>query len=355
MNARFILPVLLLLLSPHHFPQGKIIILSPRISYEIDKDEAENYGLFAEIQNFASATVRQNDTSYFAIAKVSIGTGTRDTIIQLSSTTVYRMAEQIENIADIRMNKYRWGTKVPKLCYWDGSPFRENKNDKAAWYIDPVTKDTSSRRAFWRGDTLPYMMNKERIKFEQTVYWGMGFGLAVFPWNVTGEEEFKQKLGISHLNAEKSVGAQPTLEAFLCIKQVYIAAECVLGSDRLYHRSGLGVSYLLKNLINEYFTPFAGISFSYLEFNRHYTSGDSITVPGTSFKNVLEGVDIKNKTYCYNVLAGMLLNVKPVQLSVSGGCSFANKKSRDGNVETFGIDLSGWYYEIKAMIAFGGY
>jgi hypothetical protein len=203
-----------------------------------------------------------------------------------------------------------------------------------------------------KSDTLSFVHDSTRVKFPPQVKWGGGIGMSTFPYSISGETEFKQKLKISHLNPNDVSGLSVMFFGFLEWRNFNL--EFKYSGNANTTRYSAGVNYLFKDIINNFLTPFAGVSISALKFSRSYEAADSIEIsPG--YKNYLIGVDINNNTIGYNLTVGISIDSYVACLSLSATNTWVSKKRGSGAAEFLIVDLSGVYFEAKLKIYFGEY
>jgi hypothetical protein len=335
------------------FPQEKIIVLSKKVGERVEKKDALKYHLFQSIGNFESAVIKQKDSSYFAEVEVWREGRIIDSSFSLTYGKIINMAKLIEYSDEVNKGNYDYLNNLDvHLFYADGTPVKY-KLDPSAFIIPNYKK--SKYYDTKHSEPLPFINDPDRIKFKPSIRWGAGIGILQYPGKVSGESEFKQKLGITHLNPKESSGMLPFLFiGFFEWKFIGLEFEC--GGNNMYSKINLGANYLFKDILNDFITPFAGLSISFLKYSRSYESGDSIKVtPG--YKDLLLGVDIHNNTLGYNLTAGVALDSPSLGLGIllNAGYTLVSKKQGTGKADILVIDLSGFYFEAQLKICFGEY
>ena len=201
-------------------------------------------------------------------------------------------------------------------------------------------------------EVLPFINDSGRVRLEHSIRWGASIGVSTYCNKISGISELKQKLAITHLDSNENPDMPLMFEGFLEWKTFSFEFEYAFNSN--YSKISIGANYLFRYLINNYITPYAGLSLSSLKFTRYYASGDSIEVsPG--FKRQLLGIDLSNNTLGYNIIIGVKLNAHLGSLSLNAGHTWVSMKRGKGEAGILMIDLSGFYFESMLKIYFGEY
>lgn len=332
------------------FPQEKIIVLSKKVGERVEKENALKYHLFQSINNFESAVIKQKDSSYFAEVEAWRGNRVIDSSFSLTYGRIINMAKLIEYSDEVKKGNYDYLNNLEvHLFYADGTPV-QYKLDSSAFIIPNYKKSKYSD--IKSSELLPFINDPNRVKFKTSIRWGAGIGISICPIKVSGESEFKQMLGITRLSSNNNPGIPFMFTGFLEWKTISFEFEC--GGNSEYSKINIGANYLFKGILNDFITPFAGLSVSFLKFTRSYESGDYIEVsPG--FKEQLLGVDIHNNTLGYNLTAGLALDNPYIGVSLGAGYTWVSIKRGTGKADILVIDLSGFYFEAKLKICFGEY
>jgi hypothetical protein len=347
---KFIIQPLLisLFLTVLLFPQEKIIILNKKVGERIEKQDALKYHLFQSINNFESAVIKQKDSSYYADVELWRMGRIIDSTFSLSYGSIINMAKLIEYSAEVNRGNYDLNNFKVQLFYSDGTPIQYTLDSLAFVNSNNNKKIISQKK---HSGLLPFVNDPDRVKFKTSIRWGAGIGISTYPAYVS-ESEFRQKLGLTNLTSKDDPGILFLFSGFLEWKFIGIEFEYAGNSE--YSKINVGADYLFKGLLNDFITPFAGFSISFLKFSRGYDSGDSILVsPG--YKDKLLGVDIHNNTMGYKLTAGITIEGGDVALSLSAAHTWVAKKRGVENAQVLLIDLSGFSFEAKLKIYFGEY
>ncbi|MCZ7557501.1 MAG: hypothetical protein M5R41_13965 [Bacteroidia bacterium] len=126
-RRHWILPILVFLLHSGvtlEAQQEKVVVLSPRVGMEIDRDERDRFAVFQTVRDFYHVEVRhQGDSSFILLFRLGDDVrGYRDSSRLISYRAVVNLAEKIQYYDEIIAGWYRMGSGDVTLSYADGSP-----------------------------------------------------------------------------------------------------------------------------------------------------------------------------------------------------------------------------------------
>jgi hypothetical protein len=334
--------LLTLVINSFILPQDKVIVLSKKVGDVLEKEEALKYNLFPLITDFESAVIKQYNAKYSAEVKKNLMGEMIDTSIILTYDEIINMAMLIDYSTEVEKGNFDSKKAEVHLFYTNGEPVQK---------IEGAGSNYLSRRKY--SENLPFIQDTSRIKFQSILRWGAGVGISSYSYNISGVEEFKQKLGITNLTGGEISSTPPILFISFVELKGY-SLEFSYGGNSSFKRLSLGMNYLMRNMFSKVITPFAGISVSSLKLSTSYDSGDSIQVDA-HYKSKLVGIDIKHSTLGYTIKAGVEAGGDFMSFTVSGANTWVAKKRGTGKADVFIVDLSGFSIEAALKLYFGVY
>jgi hypothetical protein len=219
-RRHWILPILIFLLhysAALEAQQEKVVLLSPLLGTEIDREERDRFAVFQSVRDFSSVEVRhRGDSSFLLLFRLGDDVrGYRDSSAQISQREVVYLAEKIHYHDEVMSGRHRTGSAEVALSYADGSHV-VMKNDAVMLELSSGTFDAKAEEVHTmppqptkpgnRSGLLPLAKNKHGLQRPRFKTFDFALSLDVMSMDIRDIESLPGDKGRSTVSVTMRLG-----------------------------------------------------------------------------------------------------------------------------------------------------